>query len=439
MKPRMVWYTLWCFNWALCASAYGQAPTPMPEGVAANAAIAAMINQPTASTVVPGYTTNPPELSLAGKDLKAAAALRLNACLAAPADPVCTGQVAATNAAATPRIPSSEVAAIAAAAQAIARDPLSSHAAIGEFYSGCNAHGCPPSGTFCFGESCFDTKAVADTDFAQTMSFMEAAREAGVYLDPDRITVFNGAGDSCRMRALKNCCGTDGAGVKMSNGGVFGSGSVLVYDVLMNSGNREFLYQGVKAMLTADSYGGTFTSFGVTFASGGTALPSGSVLLTSGDNFAVAFDPWSLAIMVIIMVVTNLLSCSQAEAKMALQEGAKLCHSIGTFCSHCLFRNPFGGGCAVCDTYSTGKCCFNSMLSRIINEQGRAQLGKGWGSGDSPQCTGFTVAQLLRLDFSRMDLSEFYASLAPKIPDAGKIIDSAVKAAPKCYAGAGKC
>jgi len=439
MRSKMVWFTLWCFNWALSATAYGQVPTPVPEGAAANAAIAAMVNERGARSVVPGYTASPPEVGLAGKDLKAQAALRLSDCMARPSEPVCAGQVAAVEGASTPRIPGSEVAAIAAAAQAIARDPLTSSSVLSDFYSGCNTHGCPAGGTFCFGESCFDNRALGDTDFAQTMSFMEAAREAGVYLDPARITVFNGEADSCRIRALKNCCGSDGGGVNMSNGGLFKTGSVLVYDALMNSSNRQFLYQGVKAMLTADSFDGSFTSFGVTYAAGGTALPSGSVLLTSGDNFAVAFDPWSLAIMVVITVVTNLTSCSQDEARMALQEGARLCHSIGTYCSHCLFHNPFGGGCAVCDTHSTGKCCFNSVLARIINEQGRAQLGKGWGTADSPQCAGFTVSQLLRLDFSRMDLSEFYSSLAPTVPDASKIIDSAVKAAPKCYAGAGKC
>ena len=46
---------------------------------------------------------------------------------------------------------------------------------------------------------------------------------------------------------------------------------------------------------------------------------------------------------------------------------------------------------------SESYCCFNSKLGRIINEQGRAQIGKGWGSKSNPDnldCTGFTVEQL---------------------------------------------
>jgi conjugal transfer mating pair stabilization protein TraN len=39
----------------------------------------------------------------------------------------------------------------------------------------------------------------------------------------------------------------------------------------------------------------------------------------------------------------------------------------------------------------------------------------------SPDCSGFTVAQLQSLDFSRMDLTEFYAEIAPTLPDVGTL------------------
>ncbi len=60
-------------------------------------------------------------------------------------------------------------------------------------------------------------------------------------------------------------------------------------------------------------------------------------------------------------------------------------------------------------------CCFNSRLARIINEQGRAQLGKGWGSQKHPDCSGFTAAELEKLDFSKIDLSEFIAEIMGSI------------------------
>ena len=63
---------------------------------------------------------------------------------------------------------------------------------------------------------------------------------------------------------------------------------------------------------------------------------------------------------------------------------------------------------------------FGSKLGRILQQQGRAQLGIGWGD-----CRGFTVAEVERIDFDRLDLSEFTEDLmdggrAPSIalPDA---------------------
>ena len=64
---------------------------------------------------------------------------------------------------------------------------------------------------------------------------------------------------------------------------------------------------------------------------------------------------------------------------------------------------------------------FGSKLGRILQQQGRAQLGIGWGS-----CRGLTVAEVENIDFARLDLSEFTedlmdASKEPSVslPDAG--------------------
>lgn len=271
-----------------------------------------------------------------------------------------------------------------------------------------------PSNVFCIGTSCFNTAYTNDADFARAMSYMETAREAGVYLDTARMQVFNGERNRCRDRLLTNCCTSDSAGAGMTNQAVFGSGSRLVYDILMNADNRQFIYQGVHALLTGAGFSGSFTSYGVTVAVNGTALPAGSVTLAAGDSIAVAFDPWSLAVTAIIYAVTSATSCDAEEGRLAMKEGARLCHSVGTYCSSCL---SILGRCASCLTRSTSKCCFNSVLSRIVNEQGRAQIGKGWGGAEHPDCSGFTVAQLQSLNFAAMDLTEFYASIVPSLPN----------------------
>lgn len=293
-----------------------------------------------------------------------------------------------------------------------------------------------PANVFCIAGSCFNTTYTNDADFARSMSFLEAGREAGVYLDTDNLQVFKGEANSCRDRLLKNCCGSNAAGRGMSNQSLFGVGSRLVFDALMNAGNREFLYQGMQALLMGGGFSGSFTSFGVTVAVNGTALPAGSAVLYSGQSVVIAFDPWSLAIAVVIYIVMSMMSCNQDEGKLAMKEGARLCHTIGTYCSSCI---RILGKCVSCIEHTTGKCCFNSALARIINEQGRLQVSKGWGSARSPDCSGFSIAQLQSLDFSRMDLTEFYASIVPKLPNVGAIQGGNTARASNCYYGEGKC
>jgi conjugal transfer mating pair stabilization protein TraN len=293
-----------------------------------------------------------------------------------------------------------------------------------------------PSNVFCLNGNCFDIGAPKDADFARSMSLLEAGREAGVYLDTDRMQVFKGEDNRCRDRLLKNCCYTDGAGAGMTNQSLFGIGSRLVYDVLMNASNRDFLMQGMSALLTGAGFNGSFTTYGVTVAVNGTALPAGSAVLYAGDSLVLAFDPWSLAIAVVIYIAISMLSCNEEEGKLAMKEGAKLCRTIGTWCSSCI---RIFGRCVSCIEDTTSKCCFNSVLARIVNEQGRLQVGKGWGGAQNPDCSGFSVAQLQRLDFAAMDLSEFYASLVPTLPNVQALQAQGSDRIPACYFGQGKC
>jgi hypothetical protein len=94
----------------------------------------------------------------------------------------------------------------------------------------------------------------------------------------------------------------------------------------------------------------------------------------------------------------------------------------------CGFHRRPGNGefCArrilgVCVTRERRWCVFGSKLGRIFQEQGRAQLGIGWGS-----CRGLTVAEIEAVNFDALDLGEFTADLldggkdpSVSLPDAG--------------------
>lgn len=105
------------------------------------------------------------------------------------------------------------------------------------------------------------------------------------------------------------------------------------------------------------------------------------------------------------------LSCSQEELLLHERDAKGLCAYVGTYCA-----SSFLG---VCLTKRKVYCCFESKLSRILQEQGRAQLPKPWAAPKTESCAGFTIDEFARLDLSKMDFSEVYAEFtgAARLPD----------------------
>lgn len=264
---------------------------------------------------------------------------------------------------------------------------------------------------FCLNGKCFDTGNAPDADFARMVTAMEVQREAGKYLDPNTLVVFQGYDNRCRKKlfGLVNCCkGTGSSSSLFSNlnlilgagGQVMGAvGSSYTYDALFASDAPNMVLAGFEAL------------FG---AGGGSSALAG---LIAGDLSVELFvqslvpGPWTIAILAIQL--SGILDCEQAEQILAMKRDNRLCHGVGSYCSS---RLPI---IRLCVETTESYCCFNSRLARILNEQGRGQLGRGWGGPQSPDCTGFTVGQLQALDFSRMNLAEFYAEIAPTLPDVG--------------------
>jgi conjugal transfer mating pair stabilization protein TraN len=262
---------------------------------------------------------------------------------------------------------------------------------------------------FCLDGRCFDTGQAPDTDFARAVAGLEAQREAGHYLDPATLTVFRGHDNRCRKKlfGLVNCCKGAGADtslfsnlslVRGAGGQALGTaGSSYTYDALFASDAPDMVIAGFEAL------------FGIGGGSSALAGVLAGELSVELLMQALVPGPWTLAILAIQL--SGLLDCEQAEQILALKRDSRLCHSVGSFCSK---RLPI---VRTCIETTQSYCCFNSTLARLLNEQGRAQLGKSWGSPDGPDCSGFTLAQLQALDFARMDLAEFYAEIAPTLPD----------------------
>jgi conjugal transfer mating pair stabilization protein TraN len=105
------------------------------------------------------------------------------------------------------------------------------------------------------------------------------------------------------------------------------------------------------------------------------------------------------------------LGCNAEEVLLHERDAQGLCAYVGSYCSDKVL--------GVCVTRKKAYCCFESKLSRIIQEQGRAQLPKPWNKPKDEQCQGFSLAEFAQLDLSQMDFSEVYAEFtdAARLPD----------------------
>lgn len=265
----------------------------------------------------------------------------------------------------------------------------------------------------CVNGDCTVPNSPDDGDFGQVIAGLETQRQMGLYFDSANGEIFKGVNASCskKLGGLVNCCKAKGGGagqgnnvmmqgVKMiANEAISFLGSPYMYDVLYSLdlipiSMLTAIYGPEKIIQSGSSYTfgqGGFDFYGISY---------------TGGTPPFAFDPASFALAIAIQIVMQYLQCNQTEQLLGLRKDQRLCTYVGSWCS-----SKFLGACI---TKKEGYCCYNSRLSRIINEQGRSQIGKSYGDPKNPNCSGFTADELSQLDFSKMNLSEFIAEITPK-------------------------
>lgn len=102
----------------------------------------------------------------------------------------------------------------------------------------------------------------------------------------------------------------------------------------------------------------------------------------------------------VVKILANLLTqCDKNEQDMGVKLAQKQCFAVGgKYCAEKVL--------GVCYLRRQDWCCYSSMLSRIIADQGSKQLGK-----DMASCPGFTIEEFGRIDFDRLDLSEWLSTM----------------------------
>lgn len=280
----------------------------------------------------------------------------------------------------------------------------------------------------------FDTSLLPDPtvqngSFAKAAIASEMLREAQTYNNGSG-NLFSGVSESCKKGyfGIKNCCKSTpgaksnaalmgvaldaaGSAAKYVGGAAIDRASAYVFDAMYSNSNwtqgmiKSFLPSDASTLTTNfASQGFSLGAYGFTWSS--TALAPGTGFMGANSTFTFAngsgltFNPYVFAAMVAIQVIQNLASCSQDEQMLALHKGVNLSRFVIEECSK---KIPITNTCI---EWTSRYCSFNSVLAKIINTQGKPQLGLPLAN-----CQGLSTDQLAQIDFSKIDFSEFSASI----------------------------
>lgn len=272
-----------------------------------------------------------------------------------------------------------------------------------------------PAGTVCDGELCLagvcePAKPETSEDFLQSMAILEIMREAGVYGDVAGDMIFKGTASGCSVKQMGfSCCRSDveGTAGSMSNSalsiavtvGVDAGievikwlGSPFVYDILNSFESTQGVLTALYGTAGTGVYEPSLSYYGV------------SVGVSAGGSLTLEFSPMSFLASIALEMASEYFSCTDNDRMHALRKSRGLCHYVGSFC-----EKTSGLGCL---EKKESWVCFNSRIAKAVQEQGRRQLGIGWGTPESPLARGFTLEEFQQLDFTKMDLSAVVSEMA---------------------------
>lgn len=175
-----------------------------------------------------------------------------------------------------------------------------------------------------------------------------------------------------------------------------------LYDTIYNQIDSAIteLFNEVAAEL---GFGGIGT--GGAAGGGGEVVAGGTQGSATGAlGSVISFVGWVyFAYQVANLIVNLIYACEDIEYETIAKRDQKNCHYLGSWCDQKVL--------GFCTVKKRGYCCFESPLSRILNEQIRLVnpelIEGGWGSAEHPNCAGITTDMINLVDWDRVDLSEW--------------------------------
>ena len=283
----------------------------------------------------------------------------------------------------------------------------------------------------CMGSDCVEVSYEANQDFAAATTATEVLHHART--DGTEADIFSGREFECQSEFI-DCCKPNTGGVSIADYVKAAYAGSFVYTTLSTgigatatataasittTVNSVASILGVVPTVTTTAAGGAVTTVATSTIAGTTVTTSTTVAAgTAAGETVVAFTgavPSSTvtavatiatvaAVIIAAYAVGSLLlelayGCDEKDLETSTRMGFRLCHYIGEKCTVRVL--------GVCLQRKEVHCCFNSILARVIHEQGRPQIGRGWGNAHDPDCRGFTPGELNAIDFSKIDLREY--------------------------------
>lgn len=332
-----------------------------------------------------------------------------------------------------------------------------------------------PGGARCMGSECFDTSNTKSKDFAYAVAMLQVAQFAEHDLDCGSegsldCKVFKGEAMECKkaLGGYVDCCEApesvsifDYVNLTMntmkmasslealySDGSLFapgywqaGSSAItsagtaviegqwgsivdaatgawkdtfagVVQDTLVSKLQEWLMQQAYNAMVDM----GATAAANAVFQTGTSAAGEATISLSANAAMVVNIIGWVYMIYVIVDLLINIIwECEQKEFELGAKMETGQCHFVGSYCA----SEALGS----CVEKREAYCCFGSVVGRLIQQQGREQLGLDFGEPETPSCDGLTPDQLAQMDWDKIDLSEWIGmlSLTGHLPTASTI------------------
>jgi hypothetical protein len=210
----------------------------------------------------------------------------------------------------------------------------------------------------------------------------------------DQIQIFSGNAESCRLpgaaSAYQNCCQQ--------------ADEDLLSDSQGSVGEAVLWAAGLNAVY--DAAAAAYTAYSAAAASGagvGTAASSSASVFQS--TLIEGLSSTTVIVAVAIVAITAYLenACPPEGVLTAIKKKANHCVLLGEKCTTSILGS--------CVQKAEVHCCFNSVMAKLVQVGGRAQLGMDFGTVENPNCRGFTPEEFQSIDFSKIDLSAYYSEL----------------------------